>query len=179
MRDYALKELCDKSVFAEPDSLSWDCHAVCALCLVLILGFLYLAACVLEALLWQAERSCSIVMAEREAIMVALELANTKMRDSGLCQEWFNGCDEITRRVSREANGQLFQDLLVAADYRDADCVELLRQGLCHACIRVGCTLCCSVLFLYSSGPCFLRLVLPIVSVFLLSQVPRCLVSLR
>ena len=97
----------------------------------------------LEAQLWQAERSGSIVMAEREAIVVALELADTKMRESGLCHEWFQDCDEVTRRVSREANGQLFQDLLVAAGYRDAECVELLRQGLCHACFHVCCTLCC------------------------------------
>ena len=45
------------------------------------------------------------------------------------CQAWYDGADKRVRKVAGYANGNLLQQLLCAAEYCDAACAELLRQG--------------------------------------------------
>ena len=58
-----------------------------------------------------------------------LELADAKMRESSLQQQWFGDADAGIRSVSGQCNGQLFEQLLQASGYCDVACVRLLRSG--------------------------------------------------
>ena len=46
-----------------------------------------------------------------------------------MCAKWFDSCDQETLAVTGQANGHLFEQLLRASQYRDVQCVELLREG--------------------------------------------------
>jgi hypothetical protein len=76
-----------------------------------------------------SERSAKEEIEEREGVISQLEKADELMRASGMCAQWFNGCDEETLAVTGQANGHLFEQLLQASRYRDVQCVELLREG--------------------------------------------------
>ena len=69
-------------------------------------------------------------MVEREGMMARLEDAGCKMRESGVCEQWFCGVDPEIRAVAGDANGQLFAALLQATGYVDCACVDLLRDGM-------------------------------------------------
>ena len=73
-----------------------------------------------------------------------LELADAKMRESGLCQAWLSSAEATTKCVTKDCNGQLFEQLLVSSGYADAGCVVLLREGV-HAsgCYYDGVLLAC------------------------------------
>ena len=68
-------------------------------------------------------------MAEREQMICKLEEADRLLRQSGACMHWFGDADEELRKVAGDANGHLLQQLLVASNYCDIACVELLRRG--------------------------------------------------
>ena len=58
-----------------------------------------------------------------------LELASELLRESGVADAWYNGCDTICKSITKNGNGHLFEQLLRASDYDDIACVELLRNG--------------------------------------------------
>ena len=82
-----------------------------------------------EALAWQESRTPLEVIQEREAIMTNLEAAGQAMWEKGLCADWLRGADTWVAKVSATVNGVLLTDLCRAIDYRDFECVEMLRTG--------------------------------------------------
>ena len=58
-----------------------------------------------------------------------LELASELLRESGITDAWYNGCDTICKSITKNGNGHLFEQLLRASNYDDIACVELLRNG--------------------------------------------------
>ena len=84
---------------------------------------------VLDAIRWQAGLSPDEVMSQREAMISKLEEAGSKIIASGRNDSWFQGCDSTTRGVSKNVNGYLFQELLLASGYQDAECIEFFRSG--------------------------------------------------
>ncbi len=76
-----------------------------------------------------SERSAKEIIEWREGVISQLEKANELMRASGMCAKWFDSCDQETLAVTGQANGHLFEQLLRASQYRDVQCVELLREG--------------------------------------------------
>ena len=58
-----------------------------------------LDAVVEEVFPWLAARNAEQIMAEREAMLVALEKAAKLMRCSGAGDKWFEGCDPRIRKV--------------------------------------------------------------------------------
>ena len=82
-----------------------------------------------QALKWISKWSAKQIIAEREEVISQLERADALMRASGMCTEWFAECDREMRAVVGASNGQLFEQLLKACKYKDAQCVELLRKG--------------------------------------------------
>jgi len=84
---------------------------------------------VVQAIRWQAEREPNVVMAEREAMIQQLVLADSELRASGWCQRWHADSDEVTKGVCSEVNGHLFAELLRAAGHKDVGCANLFREG--------------------------------------------------
>ena len=82
-----------------------------------------------EALAWQASKTPSEVMNEREAILSNLESAGEVMWRNGLCAAWIQGADPCVAKVSATVNGIMLTDMCRAIDYRDFECVELFRTG--------------------------------------------------
>ena len=82
-----------------------------------------------EAIKWIGENPSHVVEAKREAMMCKLEEADSHMRRTGLCESWFGVADVTTRNVSGGCNGPLLEQLLQGSGYKDAACVELLREG--------------------------------------------------
>ena len=78
---------------------------------------------------WGVEKSPEEIMTKRNAMIAQIEQANNTMRKSHGCEEWFKGCDPLVRKVTKNVNGALFQQLLVATDYHDVDCVNMFRRG--------------------------------------------------
>ena len=72
----------------------------------------------------------------------ALETANLKMRSSGKCDDWFRSSHPSVRKVSRDVNGQLMQDLLVAANYTKPAAADMFRTGSKAISVMSLCTLC-------------------------------------
>ena len=96
----------------------------------------------MQALKWQMERDPATVRAEREQMITQIENANARMWQSGLRDQWFAGCDDGVKRVCEGVNGHLMHELLVAFKYHDAECVELLRQGVSLVvCLHVECAI--------------------------------------
>eukprot|EP00973_Karenia_brevis_P044278 6135689-Karenia_brevis.AAC.1 len=60
-----------------------------------------------------------------------LEKAGASMKASGKSQRWFEGSDSELAKAVAGVNGKLFQTLLLATGYKDAQCVELFRTGTC------------------------------------------------
>ena len=85
--------------------------------------------CIVEALGWMASKDPQEIMAFRESMILKLEEADRAMRQSGLCDEWFEGADWQTKAVAGAANGPLLSALLSASGYVDMTCAELLRKG--------------------------------------------------
>ena len=82
-----------------------------------------------QAIEWCAARSHEEVTTHRADTIFSIEEADRRMRQSGLCEEWFAGADVATRQVAGGANGHLFQTLLKASGYHDVACVDSLREG--------------------------------------------------
>ena len=71
-----------------------------------------------------------MIIKKREEMILQLELADAKMRESGLCAALFNAAETPTPRVAKDCNGQLFEQLLLNSGYGDPDCANLLREGM-------------------------------------------------
>ena len=84
---------------------------------------------VLQAIAWEAERSAFSSRDLRERMVERLEHADKRMRSSGLTRKWLGAADDITLAVSGDCNGHLFEQLLVASEYKASDSVNLLRTG--------------------------------------------------
>ena len=78
---------------------------------------------------WGVNKSPEEVITKRDAMIKTLEQANNEQRKAQGCENWFNGCDPLVRKVTEDVNGALFQQLLDATDYHDIDCVNLFRRG--------------------------------------------------
>ena len=74
-------------------------------------------------------RSHTEVIAKREAMVKQLEQANQTQKKTHASEDWFKGCDPLVRKAAQNVKGALFQQLLVATDYHDVDCVNLFRRG--------------------------------------------------
>ena len=53
----------------------------------------------MEALQWQANRQDEEIMAKREEVIAALELAAAEQKSSGLLEAWFGNCAKHVREV--------------------------------------------------------------------------------
>ena len=84
---------------------------------------------VVEAIEWQAERTPTDVIQQREEMIQKLEDANAALWKSGKCANWFERCDDITRGVSKGVNGYLLQELLSASHHCDVAAADLFRDG--------------------------------------------------
>ena len=82
-----------------------------------------------EAIEWQAERTPTEVIQQREEMMQKLEEANAALWNSGKRANWFERCDDITRSVSKGVNGYLLQELLSASHHCDVAVADLFRDG--------------------------------------------------
>ena len=82
-----------------------------------------------EVLNWQYERTSEQIMAEREAVVEALEVAAAEMQKSGMATEWLSECDAQVAGVSRHINGPLLQQLACVTAHCDMECVEVFRKG--------------------------------------------------
>lgn len=78
---------------------------------------------------WGVQRSPEEVIAKREAMIAQLKRANDTQRKTQACENWFKGCDPLIRKATKNVNGALFQQLLIATDYHDVDCVNMFRRG--------------------------------------------------
>ena len=63
-------------------------------------------------------------------MITQLELADRLSRESGKCAAWLQGADAATQRVAAAANGYLFSVLLRACGHCDAECANLLKDGM-------------------------------------------------
>ena len=84
-----------------------------------------------EAIKWQAARTPTEVIQQREEMMQKLEEANAALWKSGKCANWFERCDNITRGVGKGVNGYLLQELLSASQHCDVAAADLFRDGKC------------------------------------------------
>ncbi len=78
-----------------------------------------MAAC-LQALQWQAQLEPQEIIKQGAAVITQLELANTKLRESGRCA---NSLQEPWK------NSLLLQELLAASGHRDVGFAELFCKG--------------------------------------------------
>ena len=98
-----------------------------------------------QAIEWQAGLSPAEVCRKREEMVSQIELAAEALRESGKCAEWFHGCDDITKAVSKTVNGFLFQELLAASGHADAKVADLFRTGPSFMHVRAMAKLCPSI----------------------------------
>ena len=98
-----------------------------------------------QAIEWQASLSPADVRKKREEMLSQIELAAEALRESGKSAEWFHGCDDITKAVSKTVNGFLFQELLAASGHADAKVADLFRTGPSYMQERATAKLCQSV----------------------------------
>ena len=96
---------------------------------LIIFACAFVCVCVSQVLEWGVNKSPEEVISKRDAMIAQLEQANNTQRKTQACENWFNGCDPLVRKVTKDVNGALFQQLLVATDYHDVDCVNLFRRG--------------------------------------------------
>jgi len=135
--DYALNAIAAPAPFDEPKPLdevvlevicsSPPCHCI-----------LVTYSAVVQAYLWQKERSPEDVRQHRDTMLLRIREAGDAMRMSGLHDEWYQDCDKETRAVSGEAQGYLLSALLGASGYEDPGSADLLRYGAlapAHACV--------------------------------------------
>jgi hypothetical protein len=83
-----------------------------------------------DAIAWEAALQPDELIKKREAMITAIEEADTRMRASGFCADWLAVADAAVKGVSAEVNGELFQQLAAATDFVDAGAVPLLREGV-------------------------------------------------
>jgi hypothetical protein len=69
-------------------------------------------------------------MEQRLKVVEQVEAIDAALRESGMQLSWFRGADQQVLDVAGEANGYLFEQLLIATGYHDVRCVEMLRTGL-------------------------------------------------
>ena len=89
-----------------------------------------------DAIRWTAARSCEEAMAEREAIINALEKAAKGMRNRGDCKRWLAHADCDVKRLSRTVHGPMFEYLADRINFHDAECVQMFRNGGALPCVR-------------------------------------------
>jgi hypothetical protein len=82
-----------------------------------------------DALAWEASLQPREIMQKREAMISQIEEADTKMKLSGLRNDWLAAADAGVRGVVAEANGELFEQLAARSGFRDAGAAPLLREG--------------------------------------------------
>jgi hypothetical protein len=83
---------------------------------------------------WQAiERmaQCSAVQMNnnRRATMGSIEARVAEAFRSGKTKRWFEGADDITRRVSQNVCGPVLAELAAECGYHDCAAADLFRQG--------------------------------------------------
>ena len=78
---------------------------------------------------WCAEMSAPEIIAKRQAMRMRIKEMDSRMRQSGLKEDWFEGADEGVYAVASEANGELFEQLARVAMFVDEGAVPLLREG--------------------------------------------------
>ena len=61
-------------------------------------------------------------------VVDVIDVANNLIND-GLVSKWFDGTDELTRRVSGKFNGPLAEELAKQNGYIDKDCIQMFRDG--------------------------------------------------
>jgi len=68
-------------------------------------------------------------MEHREHAITKIEEFANKLINDGLVSKWFDGTDELTRRVSGKFNGPLAEELAKQSGYIDKDCIQMFRDG--------------------------------------------------
>lgn len=68
-------------------------------------------------------------MEYREFAITKIEEFANKLINDGLVSKWFEGTDELTRRVSGKFNGPLAEELAKQTGYIDEDCIQMFREG--------------------------------------------------
>jgi len=58
-----------------------------------------------------------------------IEEAGVEIRESGVLTEWFKGCDEKVKKVTKLVNGVLLSELLQQGEHADLECAEIFREG--------------------------------------------------
>ena len=104
-----------------PECCSGACALVC-------LFRRWLPTWLRQAVEWCSSRSATEIISEREAVVLQLEAADRKLRETGVLSCWFGSADVEIAAVSQGVNGALFQQLLKAHGYADWGCVDLLRD---------------------------------------------------
>ena len=84
---------------------------------------------VLDAIQWSTAREPHLVIAEREAIITAIEHRAAFLRESGDCDAWFGDCDQAIRSLCCDVNGPLFTELARQCEHQDCKCVDFFRLG--------------------------------------------------
>ena len=93
-----------------------------------------LAADVVAALEWQAERTAEQVNMYREEVIQRLEATGEELWRSGQCKAWLEQLHPDIRAVAKNVNGPLLLALCKYVGHPDVECVELFRKGaLAHA----------------------------------------------
>ena len=83
----------------------------------------------LQAIEWVKDKTPAQIIAKREAVLSQLELADYKLRRSGVSDSWFAQSSAENQRVTGGANGHLFEQLLSVKAYSDVGAAHLLRDG--------------------------------------------------
>ena len=119
----------DGAPFAVSCALDPAVLEVGVMCSCILFGY-QSAPCLTQAIEWQAVRTAEQVIREREEMISQLELAAAEIRSSGKHSQWLEGCkSDAIRGLSKDVNGFLFTELLMAVGYKDVDAVELFRNG--------------------------------------------------
>ena len=81
------------------------------------------------AIEWTCGRTAQQAKDEREALIAQIEEVGKQYRNAGLCEEWLSRADPQTRKICSTVNGPLLEMLAQSIGYRDASCIDLLRNG--------------------------------------------------
>ena len=88
---------------------------------------------------WISQRSCAEVRQHRESVCVELESLASRFRRDGLCETWFQGCDEHVREVAGDFNGPLAEHCAAITDCSCARVHLWLMSYRFLALLRLSC----------------------------------------
>jgi hypothetical protein len=69
------------------------------------------------------------IIHEREKIISEIEAMANELKSGGRVEQWLLNSDPHIRRVSQHVNGPLMMALAKTANYHDASCVDVFRDG--------------------------------------------------